>query len=230
MERRRQPVRDRPVARDVDADLLRIAGGDHLAQSQPLLFQVAALPGRLVERAVGVAVDRQEFHAAVVRPAVEEHEHRRPAGGEHGPRDQAEEHRILVVLPVDDEPQVDPGFAHQSRQELVQPLLEHAVEGLHPVPVRQHVARAVEYPSLIEVGVLCENGRCGQREQTERGGQPAWDGSIHVSSTSRRPETTAIRAVSSRLQRKPPSGSESSAASSGSWPPPISRRTISTPA
>jgi hypothetical protein len=120
----REPVGVREDGGDVHPDGPRRRLVDEPAQRGPLRLLgresrgVVGLPGRqeLPDRVAG---DRGRRHAVV---AAVEQQDGAPPGREPGRRQQGAQHRVLVVLPADDHPQVDAGPVHQPGHQVQQPL------------------------------------------------------------------------------------------------------------
>ncbi len=146
-QRSRQAVGERPVAADVDPDLFGVELGEQFAEPFPLRVEIAAFPHRFVKVAHRIAAHRHALDA--VFAAVVEHQHRRAPRREHRLGDQRQVDRVLGVLAVDHEPQVDARLAHQARQQIVQSLGQVAVDRFDALPVLFDGGHAVQHAALV---------------------------------------------------------------------------------
>ena len=117
---RRQPVRVVVVLGRIHADRFRVARFDDFSESIPLAVVVGLLER---EQAVVIeAADRQMLDRTAA--AVEEDENGAPARRIRRDRRHRREYGIVVVLPGDDHPHVDPLAPHQRRQKRLETLLD----------------------------------------------------------------------------------------------------------
>ncbi len=154
-----QAIAKRPMLARVDPDGRRLALGDQLAESFPLFVEGAAVPSALIMFTERIAADG-ELLDALLCAAVVKHQDGRASRRKHGRRHEARVHRVLVVLAVDHQPHVDAGLAHQLRQQVGEAVVEHAVDCIDPLALRQNRQRPVGHDSLIP--------RCGVFRLSER--------------------------------------------------------------
>jgi len=124
-----EPIRYRPLARDIDTNTLRVPAGDQFAERLPLSIEIAACPSRTVGGPQWIAVHRQTLERAV-RLAVED-EHGGTPRRKRGLGHQAEVDRIFGVFAVEHQPHIEPGLGHQPRQQPLQPVCHHLVFRRH---------------------------------------------------------------------------------------------------
>ena len=100
--------------------------------------------------------------------------------GQPGGGQQARQDRILVVLAPDDQPQIDAGAVHQTRQDVEQALGEPAVPDVRLLPQRQGTVRVGSgATSVMRTGkqrTARPTGRAGEPDR----GRPRTLDSVHL--------------------------------------------------
>ena len=136
----REPIGMIPGVRLVDADDLRVALVDQLAESFVLRVVV-----RLHQFEEPVVVEPADRHSFDRLPAarVGEHENRPAPRRERGERRHRSEHRIVVVLARHDDPHVDPLARHQRGQHRVEPLGNPALDDWRLLAMREDTLRGI---------------------------------------------------------------------------------------
>ena len=161
----------------------------------------------LVEPALRRAAERQPFDA-LLTAAVEEDVDRAAARRERRGRDEAPEHRILVVLAHRHHPHVDAVRAHHGRQVHLETLLEPRLLDRRLLP-----ERAERPGGRVRAGLL-RGAACGERREQHRGkddtavtAEPVAHGRILLSDHGATTEILAVAAsAATKLIRSKRSG------------------------
>ena len=137
VQRMGEPIGYRPVTRHVDADAARILVGDELPERLPLRLEVTARPGRLVGATERITIDRESLHCAV--GLAMKHQHGGAPRSKGRLRHEREVGRVFGILAIEDEPHVQIGLGHQSRQQLLEPFAQQPILRLDALARWQHV-------------------------------------------------------------------------------------------